>query len=122
MDQEKLKILQMIENGRINSYEAMELLSVLSEDNDGVNLNISRVRRKGKKLKIEIISDDKKRDIVIDVNEIFVSAVMNRINTELKYNGINLSTDDLKLVKDKIMSGRKMKLEKEQGMISLYID
>lgn len=122
MDQEKLKILQMLEHGKINSYEAMELILAIDEDNNPANMNFTRLKRKGKKLKIVIDSGDKKRDILVGIDEIFISALMNRINTELKYNGISLSTDDLRLIKDKILSGRKIRLEKEQMIVSLSVD
>lgn len=122
MNQDKLKILRMLEDGRINSYEALELLSVIGEEDENGSRAIGKMKRRGKELKIEIISGDKKREIAVDMNEIFVSALMSRINTELKYNGVNLFTEELKIIRDRILSGRKVVLERENSVVNVFVD
>lgn len=121
MNQDKLKVLRMLEDGRINSYEALELLSVIGEDDERGSRAIAKIKRRGKELRIEIISGDKKREMAFDINEIFVSALMSRINTELKYNGVNLFTEELKVIRDKILSGRKVVLERENSVVNVFI-
>ncbi len=119
MDHGKIKILTMLEEGKINAYEALELLNALQEDDDSRSLG--KMRRKGKKLSIRIISGDRVKETNADVNELFLSAIMSRINADLKYNGINLFTEELKKVRDSLVSFSKVRLERENSVIEVVI-
>ncbi|MEW5950365.1 MAG: hypothetical protein GX447_01175 [Elusimicrobia bacterium] len=117
MNQSKIKVLNMLEEGKINSYEALELLAAVEEDDN--SRAIGKMRRKGKKLSIKIYSAGSVKESDSDINELFISALMSRINAELKYNGINLFTEELKKIKDQLVSFGKAKIERESAVIEI---
>lgn len=117
MNQSKIKVLNMLEEGKINSYEALELLAAVEDDDN--SRTIGKMKRKGKKLSIKITSGSMVKESDADINELFISALMSRINAELKYNGINLFTEELRKIKDQLISFGKAKIERGNTVIEV---
>jgi hypothetical protein len=118
MNEDKIKILKMLESGKIEAYEALELLNALDEI---VYKGLNKSSRKNKKLSIEIKKGEENKQLFFDIGEIIISSIMSKINTELKYYGINLSMDELKEVKEKIYNNKEINIKKDNTDIIVKV-
>ena len=125
MNQEKIKILELLENGKISSADAVELLATLensSEDNKKSNA----APGKGRTLRVRVDGDKTKVNVNIPLSLIRIGSqiaglgmqwIPDEAHTQMKKQGIDLTKidfDELMLVIDQGLSdGRLVDIETE---------
>lgn len=126
MNQERIKILQLLEEGKISSAEAMELLAALesrSEDNKPLNAAASN---KGRSLRVRVNGDKTKVNVNIPLNLVRIAAqiaglgmqwIPDEANEQLKKQGIDLMKIDfnelMQLIDQELTDGRLVDVETE---------
>lgn len=127
MNQEKFKILELLENGKITSADAVELLATLensSEDNKKINV----APGKGRSLRVRVDGDKTKVNVNIPLSLIRAATqiaglgmqwIPDEAHTQMKKQGIDLTKidfDELILVIDQGLSdGRLVDIETEDA-------
>lgn len=121
MQNEKSKILKMLEGKRISVQEAEDLLSAVE--------GVSRGESAGapgnlKELRMAIyapVGAEAKRSS-FPLEEIMVSALMNKINLELRHFGISASMEEITNIKESIMGKERFVLNKGYKKAEIWME
>ena len=113
MKEERKKVLDMLEQGKVSPEEAAKLLGCLEENEEkqSVRAQADAVRMKGKKLRVEVngfVEGGKKINVNVSVplvlaryaDNILNNCVPKEVNEELKGKGIDLSALNIGQVVD----------------------
>jgi hypothetical protein len=140
MNQEKIKVLQLLEDGKINSAEAMELLNTLEssrEDNQPIKTTSSS---KDRTLRVRIDGNKTKVNVNIPLNLVRVASqiagfgmqwIPDEAHEQMKKQGIDLAKIDfnelMQLIDQGLSDGRLVDLvtedEKEGKMkVEVYVE
>lgn len=125
MNQERIKILQLLEDGKISSTEAMELLSTL-ENNDESIPPSKAASSKGHSLRVRVDGDKTKVNVNIPLNLIRVASQIagqavqwlpEEAHVQMKKQGIDLTKIDfnelMQLIDEGLTDGRLVDVETE---------
>lgn len=125
MQEEIAKIIAMVEEGKISSEEASELINALKEDQHGGDQSSSYM---GKKLKIRISSDEKEK-VRVNIPIRFVKWILKTGHgiasniPEAKAYADDIDMDVVMHAIDNGIDGKIMDLDTEEGdSIVIYID
>jgi hypothetical protein len=126
MNQEKIKVLQLLEDGKINSAEAMELLNTLEssrEDNQPIKATSSS---KDRSLHVRVNGNKTKVNVNIPLNLIRVASqiaglgmqwIPDEAHEQMKKQGIDLTKIDfnelMQLIDQGLSDGRLVDVETE---------
>jgi hypothetical protein len=140
MNQEKIKVLQLLEDGKINSTEAMELLNTLEnsrEDNRPIKTTSSS---KDRTLRVRVDGNKTKVNVNIPLNLVRVASqiaglgmqwIPDEAREQMKKQGIDLTKIDfnelMQLIDQGLSDGRLVDLvtedEKEGKMkVEVYVE
>ncbi len=140
MNQERIKILQLLEDGMINSAEAMELLSTLESSNEENPTFKAASSNKGRSLRVRVDGDKTKVNVNIPLNLIRVASqiaglgmqwIPDQAHEQMKKQGIDLTKIDfnelMQLVDQGLTDGRLVDVEtddeKEGKMkVEVYVE
>lgn len=140
MNQERIKILQLLEDGKIGSAEAMELLSTLengSEDNQSVkaasgNKDRSlRVRIDGDKTKVNVNIPLSLIRVVSQIAGLGMQWIPKEAHEQMKKQGIDLTKIDFNelmlLIDQGLSNGRLVDVETEDELegkmkVEVYVE
>lgn len=118
---EKNKILKMLEDRKISAAEASDLLAAVE--------SVSRVAPSAgpgdsRELKMAVYGPkgEEVKSYGFSLDEIVVSALMNKINLELRHSGISASMDEIKNIKESIMSRERFVLDKNYKKAEIWIE
>src|SRR5699024_8696811 len=122
---EMIRIIQMVEEGKISSEEASELISALKEDDD---TNSSEKNYMGKHVKIRIGSANKEK-VRVNIPIRYVKWILKtgygiassiiEAKLYIKDNGVNLVIKEI----DNGVEGKIIDLDREEGeSIAVYIE
>jgi len=122
MEKEKAKVLRMFENKMINLKEAVDLLIAL--ENGGTKIRIADLKEK--ELKILVYSEEnnkkEKAELFFSLKDILIAGIMNKINTELRHQGVFLTMEEIKNIKDKIIKEERIVLEKNGKKSEIWLE
>ncbi|PIS48063.1 MAG: hypothetical protein COT17_00220 [Elusimicrobia bacterium CG08_land_8_20_14_0_20_51_18] len=120
MNREKDKILRMLEEKKINSSEASELLKAV----EGASSPVGGGSGVHKELKMIVYGHDgvAARKFSFPVEDIIVSALMNKINLELRHSGISASMEEIKNIKESVMSDERFVLDKNCRKAEIWVE
>lgn len=111
MSDEKKRILEMIEQGKISSKEGLELLNALDENDDHKNVpvkNISdrflRVRVRGDGVKVNKVDVNVPLSLV-KVATVFMNMIPKEARTQMEEKGIDISQINFEEIIDLIDKG-----------------
>lgn len=126
MNQERNKILQLLEDGKINSAEAMELLSILESSNDDNPSFKAASNNKNRSLHVRVDGDKTKVNVNIPLNLIRVTSqiaglgmqwIPDQAHDQMKKQGIDLTKIDfdelMRLIDQELTDGRLVDVETE---------
>jgi len=140
MNQERIKILQLLEDGKINSAEAMELLSTLESSNEENQTFKPASSNKGRSLRVRVDGDKTKVNVNIPLNLIRIASqiaglgmqwIPDQAHEQMKKQGIDLTKIDfnelMQLVDQGLTDGRLVDVEtddeKEGKMkVEVYVE
>lgn len=140
MSQERIKILQLLEEGKINSTEAMDLLNTLDDSRDELQPDKIKSTARKRSLKVLVISDKTKVNVNIPLGLIRVASQIAGMSTQwipedaqeqMKKQGIDLSKIDfdelLQLIDQGLSDGRLVDIEtddEKEGFtkVEVYVD
>lgn len=140
MSQERMKILQLLEEGKINSAEAMDLLNTLDEGREDLQSNSNKPNTKRRSLKVLVNSDKTKVNVNVPLGLIRIASqiagqsaqwIPEEAQEQMKKQGIDLSKIDfeelLQLIDQGLSDGRLVDIETEdekEGFtkVEIYVD
>lgn len=126
MDQDKIKVLQLLEDGKISSAEAVELLNTLESSNE--NKQSSKESRNGKQrsLRVRVDGDKTRVNVNIPLELIRVASQIGMLgmqwlpdeaDAQMKQQGIDLSKIDfneiIQLLDQGLSDGKLVDIETE---------
>jgi membrane peptidoglycan carboxypeptidase len=101
MDEQRLKILTMLENGKINASEANKLLSALSNDEKN---EVTSTRELPKYFYVQVDSPENKVNVKVPISllkagvnlaSLLPAEVQGEVNQAMEENGIKFSLSDI---------------------------
>lgn len=140
MSQERMKILQLLEEGKINSAEAMDLLNTLDEGREDLQSNSNKPNTKRRSLKVLVNSDKTKVNVNVPLGLIRIASqiagqsaqwIPEEAQEQIKKQGIDISKIDfeelLQLIDQGLSDGRLVDIETEdekEGFtkVEIYVD
>lgn len=140
MSQERIKILQLLEEGKINSAEAMDLLNTLDDSKENSQPHKAESIAGKRSFKVRVISDKTKVNVNIPLGLIRVASQIAGISTQwipedaqeqMKKQGIDLSKIDfeelLQLIDQGLSDGRLVDIETDDETeghtkVEVYVD
>ncbi len=126
MNQEKIKILELLEAGKISSAEAMELLSTLESSIEDTAPFKASASNKGRSLRVRVDGDKTKVNVNIPLSLVRVASqiaglgmqwIPDEAHEQMKKQGIDLAKIDLdelmELIDQGLTDGRLVDVETE---------
>jgi len=123
VSEERMKILEMVEQGKLSTAEAMELLDALE-----VNEEVITSQKKAKWLKVRVTNMDGKPKVNVNIPMAFVAVGYNlakKFDKDLKNSG--LDDIDFKEIVEAVKNGAEGKIvdvvdEEKQEKVEVYVE
>lgn len=123
VSEERMKILEMVEGGKLSTAEAMELLDALE-----VNEEVITSQKKAKWLKVRVTAMDGKPKVNVNIPMAFVAVGYNlakKFDKDLKNSG--LDDIDFKEIVEAVKNGAEGKIvdvedEEKQERVEVYVE
>jgi len=140
MDQDKIKVLQLLEDGKISSAEAIELLSTLEGTGENKQPLKEGHNAEQRSLRVRVDGDKTRVNVNIPLSLIRVASQIGMLgmqwlpeeaNTEMKKQGIDLAKIDfnelLQLLDQGLTDGKLVDIETEdekegKTKVEVYVD
>ncbi len=126
MEQEKLKILQMIEEGKLTAKEGAELLNALGKEDDN-NLKVKGNGLGGKWLRVKVFESNGKQKVNVNIPLSLVNVglkIGSKFNSDLKEHLGDINIDE---IVEAVKNGAEGKLvevenEKEGEKVEIFVE
>jgi hypothetical protein len=128
VSEERLKILEMVEEGKLSTSEAMELLDALEGNQEEGNQEIITPGKKAKWLKVRVTTMEGKPKVNVNIPMAFVAVGYNiakKFDKDLKNSG--LDDIDFKEIVEAVKNGAEGKIvdvidEEKQEKVEVYVE
>ncbi|MDD1763124.1 MAG: hypothetical protein LUQ70_00210 [Methanobacteriaceae archaeon] len=120
---ERMQILEMVEEGKINTSEAMELLNALEGDQEEI---ISKNKAKWLKIRVQTLDDNPKVNVNIPLSLVSVGLKLaKKFDPKLEESG--LDQIDLDEIMEAVKNGAEGKIvdvedEENQTRVKIYVE